>query len=57
MKSYKIIASIWLSPFSGGFAPARPAAKPAASATTPLIFANTVSFFKVDSAGRPGAHD
>src|SRR5438093_1082061 len=47
MKSFKTIAFICLSLITGGFvASAAPGARSADSATTPLTFANAVSFFK-----------
>ena len=47
MKPYKIIAFVGLCILSTSFfTPASPAAKSANSATTPLTFANAVSFFK-----------
>src|SRR5439155_21950141 len=47
MKSFKSFALSCLSLITGGFiASAAPAARSADSATTPLTFANAVSFFK-----------
>jgi len=48
MKPLKILTFVWLCILSTSFvAPGAPAAKPSNSATTPLTFANAVSFFKV----------
>ena len=47
MKPLKIIAFVWLCILSISFVtPGAPAAKSGNSATTPLTFANAVSFFK-----------